>query len=180
MPARRDHWRDYSIGHLLPTPTIDVGDATIDATLEAARASWIAPGALDVHVERWLPFAEREPMAVDAVVELARCGGVAWQTSRGLEFVERTIAGGYNEIASRTWHLTDWLKEIRHVGLDTAATARWRRIVDGLAGAGDSRAAQLRAAESRTGPRCKKLMAESERKAIASSRRPLSLVRRRP
>lgn len=146
-PAGRDHWRDYAIGHLLPTPTIDTGDTNIDATLEAARTSWIAPGDLDDRVERWLPFAEREPMAVDAVVELAKCGGVAWQTSRGLELVERIIAGGYNEIASRTWHLTDWLKEIRHMGLDSAAMVRWRRIVDGLAGAGDSRAARLQAAE---------------------------------
>lgn len=147
MPAGRDRWRDYSIGHLLPTPTIDAGDTTIDATLEAARTSWIAPRDLDDRVERWLPFAEREPMAVDAVVELAKCGGVAWQTSRGLELVERTIAGGYDEIASRTWHLTDWLKEIRHMGLETGAMARWRRVVDGLAGAGDPRAARLQAAE---------------------------------
>jgi hypothetical protein len=98
-------------------------------------------------VERWLPFAEREPKGVDAVVELAKCGSVAWQASRGLELVERTIAGGYDEIASRTWHLSDWLKEIRHMGLETDAMARWRRVVDGLAGAGDSRAARLQAAE---------------------------------
>jgi hypothetical protein len=147
MPAGRDHWRDYSIGHLLPTPTIDVADTSIDATLEAARASWIAPNEIESSIERWLPFAEREPMAVDAVVELAKCGGVAWQASRGLELVERTIAGGYGEVSGRTWHLTDWLKEVRHLTLDAAATARWRRIVDGLASAGDRRAARLQAAE---------------------------------
>lgn len=147
MPSGRDHWRDYSIGHLLPTPTIDVGDTAIDATLEAARASWIAPSALDDRLERWLPFAERESMGVDAVVELAKCGNVTWQTSRGLELVERTIGGGYTEIASRTWHLADWLSAIRHTSLDPDAMARWRRIVDGLAGAGDGRAARLQAAE---------------------------------
>ena len=146
-PAGRDHWRDYSIRHLLPTPTIDTGDTHIDATLEAARATWIAPDELEGSIERWLPFAVREPMAVDAVVELAKCGGVAWQASRGLELVERTIADGYGEVAGRTWHLSDWLKEVRHLALDAAAMARWRRIVDGLAGAGDRRAAQLQAAE---------------------------------
>jgi hypothetical protein len=119
----------------------------IDATLEAARATWIAPDELEGSIERWLPFAEREPMAVDAVVELAKCGGVAWQASRGLELVERTIADGYGEVAGRTWHLTDWLKEVRHLALDTPAMTRWRRIVDGLAGAGDRRAARLQAAE---------------------------------
>lgn len=146
-PAGRDHWRDYSIRHLLPTPTIDTGDTNIDATLEAARATWIAPDELEGSIERWLPFAVREPMAVDAVVELAKCGGVAWQASRGLELVERTIADGYGEVAGRTWHLTDWLKEVRHLALDAAEMGRWRRIVDGLAGAGDRRAARLQAAE---------------------------------
>ncbi len=146
-PAGRDHWRDYSIRHLLPTPTIETGDTNIDATLEAARAAWIAPDELEGSIERWLPFAEREPMAIDAVVELAKCGTVAWQASRGLELVERTIAGGYGEIASRTWHLMDWLKEVRPLGLEATAMARWRRVVDGLAGAGDSKAGRLQAAE---------------------------------
>jgi hypothetical protein len=147
LPAGRDHWRDYSIRHLLPTPTIDTGDTNIDTTLDAARASWIEPDDLDAVVERWLRFAEREPMAVDAVVEFSKCASVAWQMSRGLELVERTIAGGYDEVASRMWHLAEWLKEIRHMGLQEDAMARWRRVVDGLAAAGDSRAARLQAAE---------------------------------
>jgi hypothetical protein len=147
LPAGRDHWRDYSIRHLLPTPKIDTGDTNIDATLDAARASWIEPDDLDAVVERWLRFAEREPMAVDAVVEFSKCASVAWQMSRGLELVERTIAGGYDEVASRMWHLAEWLKEIRYMGLQEDAMARWRRVVDGLAAAGDSRAARLQAAE---------------------------------
>jgi hypothetical protein len=117
------------------------------ATLEAARATWIAQDELEGYIERWLPFAEQEPMAVDAVVELAKCDGVAWQASRGLDLVERTIAGGYGQVAARTWQLTYWLKEVRQLSLDAAATARWRRIVDGLAAAGDRRAAGLQAAE---------------------------------
>lgn len=82
-PESRDHWLDYSICRLLPTPMIDTGDTDIDATLVAARATWIEPSELDNRVERWLPFAEREPMAVDAVVELAECADVAWQAARG-------------------------------------------------------------------------------------------------
>ena len=147
MPAGSDHWRDYSIRHLLPTPTIDIADTNGDATLEAARASWVEPGELDALVERWLQFAEREPMAVDAVVEFSKCATVAWQISRGLALVERTIAGGYDEVASRTWHLAEWLNRIRHIGLQEDAMARWRRVVDGLAAAGDSHAARLQAAE---------------------------------
>jgi hypothetical protein len=146
-PEWRDHWLDYSIQHLLPTPRIDIGDLDIDATLAAARATWIEPNELDDCIERWLPFAQREPMAVDAVVELAKCTDVGWQAARGLELVERTIARGYDEVASRTWHLGDWLKEMRHSGLDAVAMTRWRRIVDGLAGAGDRGAARLQAAE---------------------------------
>lgn len=146
-PEARDHWLDYSIRFLLPTPAIDTGDTDIDATLAAARAAWIEPSALEGFIERWLPFARGEPKAVDAVVEFAKCADLGWQTSSGLELVERTIADGCDEVASRTWHLADWLKEIRQAGLDPASTARWRRIVDGLAGAGDAGAADLQAAE---------------------------------
>lgn len=146
-PDATDHWLDYSIRHLLPTPAIDTGDRDIDATLAAAQATWIEPGELDHPIARWLPFAAGEPQAVDAVSEFAKCTNVAWQTSSGLELVERTIADAYDDVASRTWHLTDWLKDIRHAGLDPASVARWRRIVDGLASAGDARAAELQAAE---------------------------------
>jgi hypothetical protein len=126
---------------------IDTGDVDIDTTLASARATWIMPSELDDRIERWLPFALREPMAVDGIVGLAKCADVSWQGSRGLELVERTIADAYDEVASRTWHLADWLGDVRHVGLDGHATARWRRIVDGLASAGDRRAARLQAAE---------------------------------
>ena len=146
-PEPRDHWLEYAIGHLLPTPMIETADTDIDSTLAAARAAWISPRVLDERIDRWVPFAEREPRAVDALVQLAECGDLDWQTSRGLEIVEQMVSAGYDEVASRTWHLTEWLKIVRQSGLDSEAIRRWHRIVDGLATAGDSRAARLQLAE---------------------------------
>jgi hypothetical protein len=94
--------------------------------------------------------------AVAAAAVVAAARGSASVASADLEWATQVLvdaalsprlADKHDDVASRTWHLTDWLKDIRHAGLDPASVARWRRIVDGLASAGDPRAAELQAAE---------------------------------
>ncbi|HYK95433.1 MAG TPA: hypothetical protein VE011_06165 [Candidatus Dormibacteraeota bacterium] len=146
-PTGRDRWRDYAIRHLLPTPSIDAADTDIDGVLGEARRNWIEPSEIDSRIERWLPFAIGTPEAVDAIIELARCGPLAWQADRGLAFLEQAIGGRYQEVAGRSWHIADWLKDVRALDLGRGEIERWHRVVDGLAGAGDGRVARLQASE---------------------------------
>lgn len=142
------HWSDSALGRLLPTPQLDMGDTNSDATLERARQGWLDPDAIADLVARWLPIARHEPKAVDAVAQLARCTSPSWQATTGLVWAEELIDGDYAAVASRCWFLTDWLEVVRASSqLDTDGTARWRRLVDGLASEGDSRAVRLQQAE---------------------------------
>jgi len=111
-----------------------------------------APRSAPVHtfadfVSSWLPLAEGQPGAADGLVWLARCGTLPWQATTGLACAEGVIA-----VMARSFLRPGWLGEIRTFVQDDAATARWRRIVDGLAAAGDSRAARLQKPKSK-GPR---------------------------
>jgi hypothetical protein len=66
----------------------------------------------------------------------------------GLEWAEALTVGCYAALAGRCWLLPRWLGTVRStIQAGTDSTARWRRIVDGLAAAGDNRAAQLQLAE---------------------------------
>lgn len=145
---KRDHWADYALACLLPTPTIEIVDRDIDATLERARSNWLTPADLWEFVERWLPFARGEPKAVDAAVQLTECADGPWQAGPGLALIEDLIGDRYDAIASRTWYLVDWLKDVRAgMPMDEPSTARWRRMVDGLASHRDNKAARLQATE---------------------------------
>lgn len=119
-----------------------------DATLKRARETWPDPDALTDLVSRWLPIAPGLPEAADGLVRLARCGSSAWQATTGLTWAEDLIGDNYTAIARRCYHLLSWLGELcPAVQGDAGATARWRRLIDGLAAAGDSRAARLQQAE---------------------------------
>lgn len=142
------HWVDWAIGGLLPTPHIGAGDSDPDGTLLRARTGWLAPDSIADLVTRWMPLAQGEPKAADAVAQLAKCGPMTWQLTTGLSWAEQVIDGRYDEFANRCWFLTDWLGTLREAGLGGPNdTARWRRLVDGLATAGDHRAAELQQLE---------------------------------
>jgi hypothetical protein len=147
LPPGRDHWIDYAISSVLPTPSIETSDRNVDETLAVARREWISPRLLDALIVRWLPYALGQPKAVDALVGLVRCAELGWQIERGMEFVEQVASADFGEVASRTWFATEWLSDIRDSLVEDDQTARWRRIVDGLAAAGDSRASQLQRIE---------------------------------
>lgn len=142
------HWSDRTLGALIPAPQLDVADTHTDASQEHAQQNWADPGLFADLISRWLPIACGKPEAIDALVELARCGPPAWQATVGLAWIEDLIGGRYAAVAGQSWFLAQWLETVRAAGqLDTDGTARWRRIVDGLAAGGDSRAARLQQAE---------------------------------
>jgi len=56
----------------------------------------------------------------------------------------------YSAFANRCWFFTDWLGSLRENGLRSSAApvmARWHRLVDDLAAAGDRRAVGLQQLE---------------------------------
>lgn len=141
------HWTDAALGQLLPTPQLEISDTDLEATLERARSEWLDPAQIADLVARWIPLARREPESVDALSDLARCAGLVWQVTTGLAWMEELIDGGFSVIAGRCRGLTSWLHAVREAGLQGEARARWRRLVDGLAAAGDGGAAGLQRAE---------------------------------
>jgi hypothetical protein len=142
------HWSDGAVAGLLPTPQLDTGDSDPDATMDRAKRGWVDPDTIEDLILRWIGIARREPRAVDAFLQLARSASPHWQARTGIALIEDLIDGDYSAVAARCWFLPDWLGEVRASGqLDAEGEARWRRIVDGLAAEGDSRAVGLQKAE---------------------------------
>jgi hypothetical protein len=143
-----DHGQGIALGSLLPAPDLRLADASPNATMKHAEQTWEAPDTFADLIGRWLPIAQGQPSATDGLARLARCGALTWQATTGLEWTETQIGGRYPAIARRSFQLPAWLADIRpHLPDDGEATPRWRRIIDGLAAGGDSRAARLQQAE---------------------------------
>ncbi|WP_328617300.1 hypothetical protein OHS18_13760 [Amycolatopsis sp. NBC_00355] len=70
-----------------------------------------------------------------------------WQFTAALDWVEQVVDGRYDIFANRSWFLTDWLGLLRDAGLGVTDGTGWRRLVDGLAAAGDRRAVELQRLE---------------------------------
>jgi hypothetical protein len=142
------HWGGLALGSLLPAPDIDVSDTDIDATLARAREAWLHPDVLAGLLDRWTVLARQEPKALDARAQLGKCAPLAWQRDTGLRLAERLIGGGHRIAANRCWYLPDWLGTLHSRDAMTPdQIARWRRLVDRLASAGDHRAADLQRME---------------------------------
>ena len=94
--------------------------------------------------ERWIVLARGEPKAADSLAEFSRTTAYTWQCATGLTWLERIIDGRYEAFANQCWPVTYWLTELRETTLPDASTlSQWRRVVDGLAAAGDRRAVDL-------------------------------------
>lgn len=142
------HWADDALGALLPAPGIDVSDADIDATLGLAREGWLHPGTIADLVDHWMRIARYEPKALDALANLGKCAPLVWQRDTGLTWAEQLTDGNYRAIANKCWYLTDRLRTLHsREEMQPDQIARWRRLVDGLAAAGDHRAASLQRIE---------------------------------
>lgn len=141
-------WHDYAISALLPVPQIKPEDLDPDATLNSCRASWAPPDAFEGVVDRWLAIGEGEPKCAEAVAQFARTAPTSWQATTGLVWLESVLHGRFDAFANRIWFVTNWLGELRaSAAVVGPALARYRRIVDGLAAAGDSASVVLQQLE---------------------------------
>ena len=146
LPADR-HWSPRALAGLIPAPESDLADADPDTSVKHARKSWPAPDTFSDLIKRWLPTARSQPEAADALIKLGWCTSPAWQATSGLHWVEELIDGNFAAVAGRCYYLTRWLGDLRPILPGDTGTARWRRVVDGLAAAGDNRLARLQQAE---------------------------------
>jgi hypothetical protein len=141
-------WYDYAISALFPVPQIRSEDLDLDATLANCRDSWAPPQVFDGVVERWLAIGRGEPKCAEAVAKFSRTAPTDWQATTGLAWLEQVIDAKFSAFANRTWFVTNWLGELRATGAVAGpAVARYRRIVDGLAAAGDSASVVLQQQE---------------------------------
>ncbi|MGI5473357.1 hypothetical protein [Streptomyces sp. CA-132043] len=132
-----------ALAALLPRPQLRISDPDPDNTLNRARDDWLAPEALGGLVDRWITHAAGHPQAADAVAQFARTAPKTWQCDTGLNWLERIINDHYNGFEDR-WFITHWLGELRETTtMSPRELSQWRRIIDSLAAAGDSRAVAL-------------------------------------
>jgi hypothetical protein len=142
-----EHWSAMALAGLIPAPALDLADRDSDTSIEHARKAWPAPDTFSDLIRRWLPAARGCPEAADALIKLGWCAPRAWQATTGLQWIEQLTSNHYRAVAGRCYYLTRWLEDIRTTLPDKAGTARWQRLVDGLAAAGDNRAARLQQGE---------------------------------
>jgi hypothetical protein len=139
-------WDDV-LAHLIPDLSLAISDPDPDTTLATARADWIHPDMLHSLIERWILVARGGPDAVDTLVGLARTAPTSWQTTTGLRWTDRLIGGDYDAIALRSWRLPGWLADLRSASHLSPGDAKvLHRVLDGLAAAGDRRAAAVQLA----------------------------------
>ena len=142
-----DHWSAIALAGLIPAPEPDLADQDPDTSIEHARKTWPSPDTFSDLIRRWLPVAHGHRETADALIKLSWSAPRSWQATTGLQWIEQLTSNHYTAIAGRCYYLTRWLEDIRAALPDNAGAARWRSIVDGLAAAGDYRAARLQQAE---------------------------------
>jgi hypothetical protein len=144
LPGGGERTTEEALAGLIPTPQIEMADSDPDRTIAKAEEGWVTPSEIEDLFERWLPLVEGEAPSVDAATRFAMTADSGWQMTVGLALVERTIAGKFGNVANSCWFLAEWLGRLQaEQSLQGNAANTWRRIVDGLAAAGDTRAAKL-------------------------------------
>lgn len=139
-----DHWFDYMVAALLPTPRPHSWDLDIEKRLVNSRVGWIQPDTLAGLDDRWLHLAKREPKAVDAIISYAKGAPIAWQSTVAFTWIETVIDSRHDLIANRLYLLEEYLSELRNAGVIAGEFRNsYLRIVDGLAAAGDHAAVRL-------------------------------------
>ena len=111
--------------------------------LEAKPIEWADIVAWKRQVERWLPLAAGSRRCVDSLIRTLSPLEGAKQAAVGLPWIEILVKADPNEIASRSFLLPDWLREVRLHARGREELLCWQRIVDMLVVAGDTRVADL-------------------------------------
>jgi hypothetical protein len=134
------HWGDYALAELVPNPVYAWGYLTLE--LAGEPEAWRDLLAWSSQIERWLSVAVGSRKSIDALVIAVRELLLADQIDTGLKWIEQIVQGSGDECAN-TFTLPEWLHERRADLTTPEQEARWRRVVDLLVVAGDTRVADL-------------------------------------
>ncbi len=135
------HFGSGALAALIPNLAYE--PAYLRRELEGEPIDWPNVLAWRRQVDRWLPSAAGNASCVDSLVRRLDSLEEADQAAVGLPWIEVLVEGGPEEMASNSWHLPDWLRKLQPHVHGTEHLPVWRRIVDMLVVAGDTRVAEL-------------------------------------
>lgn len=140
VPNKADFRGAQALAALVPITAHDAG--FLRRELHGQPQEWTAILDWVPQIERWLGHAAGVPDCVDNLVSALRALPQGDQVCWGLQWLESLIASDPAAIARESWHLQNWLREVRG-DAHGEAERRWQRIVDTLTVAGDSRLSDL-------------------------------------
>jgi hypothetical protein len=139
--GRHDRVYRRAIAAFMPNPSADF--AFLYRELEADPIVWTDVEAWRPQVERWLPVAAGHRESVDSLVHLLLSLSNDKQGPVGLSWVEALVRADPDEIASKSYLLPTWLRDVQAHLQGGELIDCWQRIVDMLIVAGDSQVAEL-------------------------------------
>jgi hypothetical protein len=149
-PEADDFFFGRSLADVVPHPSPTSVDPDMLATIRTAADGWPSAREVSAEIQRWIPHARGLPECVDSLVSLLKHAPMHEQASMGLGWVTALVQGEHERLAVRSYLVLEWLEELWKSGeLEGPSVLTWRRIVDGLAAAGDHRALQLQALTER-------------------------------
>lgn len=130
------HYGDYARASLIPNPASEV--SYLYRELDGTPIVWWDPRELVEVVEAWLPTAQGHATCVDHLISFVRVMAPDDQVRVGLPWVSSLVLEHVEQVARRSYLLSNWLVEIRPAVSDAAFLASWQRLVDALVVAGDT------------------------------------------
>ena len=143
--GRHEHRdRGEAIAALLLRPQIRMNDGDVEATLQHVKGDWLDLDVMEPLIARWLPFAAGIPQCVDSMVGFVDSMDQSMQVSRGLDLILQVVDSQFDNVASHTWLLFEWLEKLKTSHkLQGSTLSKVQVLVDGLAAHGDWRAVRL-------------------------------------
>lgn len=132
------------LASLIPIPKMRRSEKEHEQRFEEAGADWVDAGAIAPLMDRWLSLSRGVPECVDALAWFFYHRNTPEDVEVAISWVEGAINGRFDLIAGRTYFLAEWIEEVLKDGqLSESLRIRLRRLIDGLAAHGDSRALRV-------------------------------------
>lgn len=143
-PRRYQYELGMVVRNLVPDPSPSAYMGDVDATVKAARASWIGVEAVSANIEEWLQVAGGREWCVDALVGFLQAQRIEQQANPGLIWVRSLVVDGDGTARTSGFLLIEWLRELRDSHILASSSWRdYRAIVDALVLTGFSGAHEL-------------------------------------
>ncbi len=139
LPFGDRHYGKNALAALMPNR---VGEVTfLYREIQNEPIVWWEPVAWQSTVDQWLPIAQGDPTCVDQLIGFISPIPAEDQARVGLRWVANLVLADPDQVANRTFLLSQWLINIRQAATDYGLLTEWQRVVDALVVAGVSRLA---------------------------------------